>query len=385
MFDPALLKISLFDLIDFRDPYNSDIPLTNRIVHAVDWITQAYLAPGDGGISKGYDLLRGCWSPSYPETTGYTIPTLLNVAYVFERQDLQATALSLAEYLLDCVTLEGGVVHWQDSSSSYPIVFDTGQVIFGWLAASDWTDDERFLLAASKAGNWLVSIQHSTGSWQKNQYLKVEKVIDARVSWALLELYRRTGRESYLTAAVRNLNWVLDHQHPDGWFDQCSFKQNGPAITHTLAYTSEGLFECGVILDDESYIEAAQLTADAILALQRANGSLASTYGRGWKQLNRSSCLTGNCQMGHLWLRFFEITGNQRYLEAARKSIVFVASTQKLNTANAGIRGAIAGSYPIFGNYERFKYPNWAAKFFIDSLLALEKAETGYFKLPYRG
>jgi hypothetical protein len=33
------------------------------------------------------------------------------------------------------------------------------------------------------------------------------------------------------------------------------------------------------------------------------------------------------------------------------------------------VRGGIAGSLPIWGDYSRFEYPNWAAKFFADALL----------------
>jgi hypothetical protein len=59
------------------------------------------------------------------------------------------------------------------------------------------------------------------------------------------------------------------------------------------------------------------------------------------------------------------------YLVAARRAIAFVASTQDLMADHPGVRGGIAGSYPIYGRYGRFKYPNWAAKFFADALLAL--------------
>jgi hypothetical protein len=64
------------------------------------------------------------------------------------------------------------------------------------------------------------------------------------------------------------------------------------------------------------------------------------------------------------------------YLDAARKAVAFVASTQDLRTSNPNIRGAIGGSYPIYGRYARLQYPNWAAKFFIDSLLALKAVQT---------
>ena len=34
-----------------------------------------------------------------------------------------------------------------------------------------------------------------------------------------------------------------------------------------------------------------------------------------------------------------------------------------------GVKGGISGSYPIWGQYERFSYPNWAAKFYLDAAI----------------
>jgi uncharacterized protein YyaL (SSP411 family) len=292
--------------------------------------------------------------------------------------------MSLADYLLKNMTPEGGVAHWA-SSKPYPIVFDTGQVIFGWLAAFAASGDERYLKAAERGGNWLVAIQHPSGSWKEHQHLGVEKVIDTRVAWALLRLHQHTGQEVYRQAAVRNLDWARQQQDSDGWFRHCAFLANEDPFTHTLAYTAEGLFECGRLLGETRYIEAARLTADAFLARQHADGKLASTYGSAWRETNRSSCLTGNCQMSRLWLQFYEIRGDQAYYVAAKKALEFVARTQKLGTPHSDIRGAIAGSYPIYGRYERFKYPNWAAKFFIDALLTLNQVDNGTTVLTYIG
>jgi hypothetical protein len=341
---------------------------------ALDWIERARSAAGDGGISKGFDLLRSHWSLSYPETTGYTIPTFLNAAAALDRLELRALALSLADYLLENTTTEGGVGHWA-GSRLYPIVFDTGQVMFGWLAAFDATGDERYLQAAVRAGDWLVSVQDSSGSWKNYQHLGVEKVIDTRVAWALLELHRRNHQDVYCHAARRNLEWALHNQDADGWFRHCAFVEGKDPFTHTLAYTAEGLFECGCLLDEVRYIEAARLTADALLVRQHSDGRLVSTYGAGWRETSRSSCLTGDCQMSRLWLRFYEASRDQACYDAAEKAITFVARTQDLGTSNLDIRGAVAGSYPIYGQYERFKYPNWAAKFFIDALLMLDKVK----------
>jgi len=343
---------------------------------ALEWIERAQRASGDGGISKGYHLIRRRWSPSYPETTGYTIPTLLNAALTLDRPDLQVLALALADYLLEVASPEGTVAHWADASSQ-PVVFDTGQALFGWLAAYQSTQDARYLQAATRAGSWLAAIQDSSGAWMRYQYQDVVKTIDSRVAWALLELYRHTRQEDHRQAAVRNLEWVLGQQDNDGWFRRCAFREGEDPFTHTLVYTLEGLFESGFLLNEERYIRAAVRTADALMARQRADGWLASTFGSGWQATSRSSCLTGNCQASRMWLRLFAQRGNPAYAEAAQRSIMFVSRTQKLRAANPGVRGGIAGSKPFYGRYERFVYPNWAAKFYIDALLTVQATQQG--------
>lgn len=349
---------------------------------AIGWIKQAYSATGGRGISKGFNLILNRWYPAYPETTGYLIPTLLNAANLNNKPELNKIALDLANYLLKCTTSEGGIVHWKDHSKSYPIVFDTGQVIFGWLAAFDFSKDTIYLQAAERAGDWLVSVQDTSGSWKQNQYLGVEKTIDTRVGWALLRLYSYTAKIAYVQAALRNLNWAKQQQNSDGWFNNCTFTRNSDPFTHTIAYTAEGLMECGVLLDENSFIRTATLTANALLSCQRPNGWLASEYGPGWRTSSSSCCLTGNCQISRLWLRLYEISCNDKYLEAAKRAILFVTNKQNIKTSNENIRGAIAGSSPVYGRYERFKYPNWAAKFYIDALIMLQKVE-GSSKLLY--
>ncbi len=340
---------------------------------ALDWIETAHVVAPDGGISKGYDLLRMRWDRSYPETTGYTIPTLLNASSLSGRSELVGRALTMADYLLSCSTKEGGVSHWA-AKSPRPIVFDTGQVIFGWLAAHRVSSDERYLEGAKRAGDWLVSIQDSDGCWLRSQHLNVEKTIDTRVAWALVYLSQITGDARYRHAAVRNLEWALSRQDEDGWFRNCSFTRSSDPFTHNIAYTAEGLFESGMILGESRYMEAARKTAVALLERQRANGSLAGTFSSGWRETSWSSCLTGNCQVAELWLRFYSRERNENYLTAAEAALGFVASRQTVNRALPKLHGGIPGSSPAFGCYERFKYPNWAAKFFVDAMLALKAA-----------
>src|SRR6185503_4474855 len=193
----------------------------------------------------------------------------------------------------------------------------------------------------------------------------------------LLELYCRTQQDAHHRAAVRNLEWALGQQDDDGWFRHCAFRDGEDPYTHTLVYTAEGLFESGRLLNDERYIGAAVRTADALLARQHADGWLASTYRSAWQATSRSSCLTGNCQASRLWLRLFALRDKPIYTEGAKRAILFVSRTQKLSSANPGVRGGIAGSAPFYGRYESFTYPNWAAKFYVDALLTLQVMENG--------
>ena len=343
-----------------------------HLQEALSWILVARERGTDGGIPAYYDLLRGRWRDSYPETTGYTIPTLLRCAEHFGRPDVYTIALSLADYLLEMRTPEGGVAHWdrRRAAAGIPIVFDTGQVIFGWLAAWRATQQPKYLDAARGAADWLLRIQDSSGAWLKHQHLDQVKVIDTRVALALVELGLEAERPAYIAAARRNLDWALSQQQANGWFQRASFRKDADPFTHTIAYTAEGLLECGLLLKEATYVTAAREVADALLRRQRPDGSLASTYDANWRASARSSCLTGNCQMALLWLRYYQQTGDVAFRRAAQRAIAFVASTQDVLTTDPCVRGAIAGSYPLYGSYERLKYPNWAAKFFIDALLA---------------
>jgi uncharacterized protein YyaL (SSP411 family) len=198
-------------------------------------------------------------------------------------------------------------------------------------------------------------------------------VYDARTAWGLLEAFHITGQDPYRHAAVRNLEFVLTQQHPNGWFAHCCLDDDTRPILHTLAYTIEGLLEAGVLLHEPRYIQAAQKAADALLAHQRPDGSLAGRFDAQWQPVARWSCLTGDAQVARVWLRLCQLLGEWHYLEAAQRMTHFLASTQNLTASDPGVRGGIKGSHPIWAEYAPYEYPNWAAKFFVDALLLQER------------
>ena len=82
----------------------------------------------------------------------------------------------------------------------------------------------------------------------------------------------------------------------------------------------------------------------------------------------RYCCLTGNCQFSIVWAKLFDMTSDERYQHAVIKATNYVMACQDIQIQNPNVRGAIAGSFPLWGGYAPFSYPNWATKFFIDAM-----------------
>lgn len=345
--------------------------LERHIEPAVNWLLHAHSIGNDGGVPAFYDLLRDTWAPSYPETTGYIVPTLLTYAKLTSNEVVRRTGLEMADFLLRVQTQEGAIPGWFADTPVY--IFDTGQVLFGWLAAFQETGNCSYQNALMRSADWLVAQQDPGGYWTHHQFGGHTKVWDVRVAWPLLLVGRALERSVYIEAGRRCLEWALTHQSDDGWFRHSSLEPNQPPVTHTIAYTVEALLESGILLGEERYVQAARRTANALFARQRPDGSLSAYWAPGWQPLSRSSCLTGDAQMALCWLRLYQHTGETRYLGAGQRMLAFVASTQCLDDRWSPIQGAIAGSWPIWGHYLRWRFPNWAVKFFLDALMLQQK------------
>jgi uncharacterized protein YyaL (SSP411 family) len=184
-----------------------------------------------------------------------------------------------------------------------------------------------------------------------------------------------TKKPVYKEASQKNIEWVLKNQNTNGWFDKTGFKlaTHTYPYTHTIAYTIRGILETGEILKEEQYINRAITSASQLLHSMNSDGSFSATFGPNWETGSKFSCLTGNAQISIIFLRLFEIIGDKKFFVGARKINNFLKERQLLSIQDPRIRGAIAGSHPIWGGYQRFAFPNWATKFFADALMLEEK------------
>jgi hypothetical protein len=351
-------------------PRPSPPPLADALAEGIRWVYRAQDAGTDRGVSHSYELGRG-WLPSYPETTGYLIPTLLNWSLVSGDGEARRRALEMAAWECSIQFPEGGIQASVIGRGDRPVVFNTGQVLFGWVAAYRASGDETYLDAASRGTAWLVRTLGDGETWTSHGNLGEDRshAYNARVTWGVLEVLRLRPDPGVEAAMRRTLDWVLAREVGPGWFDRNCLTDDRRPLLHTIAYTAQGLLESGLLLEAPAYVDAARRTADALLGVLSADGRLAGRFDRDWHGAARWACLTGIAQTAIVWHRLFALSGEERYAEGARRAGAYLRSVQHLAERHPGIRGALAGSYPVWGDYCRYRCPNWATKFALDAYL----------------
>lgn len=352
-------------------PIGSD---REHLAATIRWLCAAQDAAGGNGVSAAFSLVSG-WDAPYPETSGYILATFLASGDFLGDASLHARARRIADWEIEIQAPGGGVLSRPGKPETR--VFNTGQVVLGWLALFERTRDSRFLEAARRAGDYLAGLQESDGTWQRDTYCGA-RTYHARTDWGLLRLAKLSGDERYADAARRNLRWVMRQQQANGWFRNCGFNDEDP-ITHVIDYTLIGVLECA-LLDaaafDRSPIDLISRSADAICdcvdrpGIGGIAGMIPASFDSEWRSRDRTSCLTGNAQLAYTLLRLHGLAPNRRYLAAADTLIAALKGTQALGAAPACVRGALPGSFPMHSGYFANGYPNWGAKFFADALLA---------------
>jgi hypothetical protein len=391
---PLFSKLASDELrttFEYRHLYSyaaATIPTTVALRSVVDWIFHAQRP--DGGIAAYYSLLTG-YSESYPEVTGYIIPTL----YDFGRLtgDLVARhAIYLAtDWLLSLQMTSGafpGGLHGSDGGAgnkAQPSVFNTGQILQGLMRAhtemQDKTRNAKILKSAVAAGDWLAAIQQADGSWSGTAaYQGTAHTYYSMVSWALAQLAAESGDARHAAAADRNIDWVLAHVQPSGWIDGINLRGH-PAYLHFIAYVIQGTLECGILRRRDDAIQAAAKAAWVLLRKFETHKRLLGTYEPDFRGGQRFACLTGNAQMSCVWLRLFEVTGDLRYLNAALKMNEVLKQLLPVK-GRRGVVGGVAGSYPIWGAYQPMRFISWGCKFLADALI-LEQRLTRKFEAEF--
>lgn len=322
----------------------------------------------DGGIARHYSLTTG-WGPSYPETTGYIIPTLIEQAVKRGDEYLKIRAKRAVDWLTSIQFPEGG---FQGSTAGAKIkamvTFDTGQILQG-LAAATVTFDTKYGQNLTRAADWLVSVQDADGCWRyPNPFVDTEadRAFETHVAWGLLEAARVTQNDTHARAALANIHWALSQQNACGWYANCCLSNPAAPLTHTIAYALRGIIEGYRYSRESRLLEAAVTTARGLASALQPNGFLPGRLDQAWKAKVPWACLTGSAQSAACWLLLYKEVGDPSFLDAAKRANRYVRSTIHL-TGQQGVRGGVKGAFPVHGTYNEYQFLNWACKFMIDA------------------
>ena len=194
----------------------------------------------------------------------------------------------------------------------------------------------------------------------------------------MLQVWEHTSDENVRNAAERVLKRIGKLRTDAGVFSGWGFDDNKPAFTHTIAYTLRGFIECAYMLKNwDEYGEPSILALNKLATqAELLKGRLPGAFHKDWRPVKWYSCLTGNAQIALCLLLIEQHNTDLRLVNGACKLVDHVCSSQKLDTNNPDILGAVAGSSPLVGRYMFLRYPNWAAKYHADALMSLSQRLT---------
>ena len=338
----------------------------------------------DGGSARDFSLVHG-WASSYPETSGYIVPTLIAYADRTNNQVLLAQARAMLDWLVSIQFSEGGFQGGKvDGTPCVPVTFNTGQILMG-LAAGVRRFGDSYLDPMNRAAAWLRDSLDADGCWRKHPTpfaAPGEKAYETHVSWGLFEAARVNPDAGFGEAGLKQVRWALSKQQGNGWFASNCLEDPDCPLTHTIGYVLRGIIEAYRLSPEPDLLLAATKTADALLRVIEKDGRVAGRLNNLWQPAVDWVCLTGSVQIAACWYLLNAIAPRPDYLNAAKLANRYVRRNV-IVSGDPDVVGGVRGAFPVNGNYGRFEYLNWAAKFCADSQMMEMDSIAGDLPLPH--
>jgi polysaccharide pyruvyl transferase WcaK-like protein len=291
---------------------------------SLKWI-KYHTLPGEGV------MITSRLRVSYPEVTGYLIPTLLSMG---ESELARQFALWLA-------TIQRHDGAFGGESDEHGYAFATGQVIRGWTRllkeipqleqslrrACDWLIDT----ADPQSGRLVVPPAGAAWSLgprgEVNEGIHLHVLAPLRLSGELL------NEPSYIRFVDKSVDYYLREANLTDFLLPNSF-------THYFAYVQEALLEldCG---------DEARAGMKSAAPFQQSTGAVPGYNDTSW------ICATGQAQLAQLWYRLGE-------RDRADAALDFMKMLQNPS-------GGFFGSYGVGADYYPAEEVTLAAKFYVDA------------------
>lgn len=351
-----------------------------NIFPVLNWLVKSFEATDSKGSAHNYShwLNEGNgWSKAYPETTGYIIETLLRYDPLFPQLSLKTLASQQAFWLLEQQLPSGAFTSGKIGSSS-PSIFNSGQILFGLMDGWRLTSDPVFETAVTRCVNWLLDELDDNYKWSKHGWLNLafsqnyNPTYYTRVIWPILEAADLFNQPQWTNWIYPCFEYYSNLQNDNLTYKNWSFHPNSKAYTHTIAYTLRGILESAVLLKDEQQIKNIKFTALRFIEIYNKHGQLAGSYDEDWKGDYSYICVTGHAQLSIFFSQLYQHTKVSDYHKMAISLFEDIKYSPKQGLFGS-VKGGVPGSIPIYAKYNALRFPNWAAKFYLDAWWYLER------------
>jgi len=159
---------------DKRTAELSDPGIAVSVAAALDWLgaAQDNSLSNDGGIARDYSLVAG-WRASYPETSGYIVPTLLRGHSGHPADVHRERARVVLDWLVSIQNADGG---WGEDATSYRLDYkgfegapttasQTAWALLGLMAVGEVGHP-----SVARGVKYLIDTQTQKGLWDEQRY-----------------------------------------------------------------------------------------------------------------------------------------------------------------------------------------------------------------------
>jgi hypothetical protein len=364
----------------------------------LDWLEWATSNTSDSGVPQHINLRKYAengvlrLAPSYPETTGYILCSLIfglrHGLASLTRQKLDR----MTSYLLSVQNRDGSVPGVGEDFGSLArriprpgeeirgLAFDTGQVLTGLVAYYRHLEARADVAdAIERAADWMSARIEADGAYAMSSCYNGARAYYIRATIGLVEAAKAFGREDWLHAARRNAEWTFRQRSGPAWFRTFSFEDHEFQNLHGIAYTLRGLIALGRNLGELKYVAVSKACIDRLLDRSFPDlpvpDAIPGHFADSFRKYRRTVSPTGMCQLALSAFLLAKIYGDSRYAKYGASLIDSVKRFHIRGLTERGLNGLLPGSWPVTGPYMHAVLPNWPIKFFLDGLYIKQGAD----------
>jgi hypothetical protein len=356
--------------------YSYSNELEEKIIRAINNAANysAYVLLDEEGKSRcDYHVTEGVWYP-YEEAwhTGQVIYGLLEAYRITGNEEYLNAAKRAGDWwvsleITDHPKLNGMLMALHGDHAGDVIVFATvSDGTAGLYRLYNATGDEKYARVPTNAGVWMLenmclleqgmcydSVDPLTGEvltenspfWPNQEEVTLYNVARPNTEGSLfLDMYRYTGEQKYKEAFLILCESLLEKQGPEGlWMDFTpNNKAQGSFHPRFNLWYAESLIDAYEITGDSRFLDAAKKTAQMYAKVQNSLGTI--FYQNFLDGKRNENSITGSAVAfaGIIWLRLLEHGVGDEFSLNIERSLNWVLNNQfAINHPDENLRGAI--------------------------------------------